>query len=85
MRLRSGWPKRGRTSARRRTTRASTACCAAWSGGGLLTSRLTESESGPARREYALTARGRLFLEHWAAALARYRETIDAVLTFCRN
>ena len=52
---------------------------------GLLTSRLTESESGPARREYALTARGRLCLEHWAAALARYRETIDAVLTFCRN
>ena len=52
---------------------------------GLLTSQLTESESGPARREYALTERGRLCLEHWMGALARYRETIDAVLQLCRS
>jgi len=52
---------------------------------GLLTSKLAESESGPARREYALTKRGRLCLEHWTEALARYRETIDAVLRLCRK
>jgi len=52
---------------------------------GLLTSKLTESESGPARREYALTKRGRQCLEHWTKALARYRETIDAVLSLCRT
>jgi len=51
---------------------------------GLLTSQLTESESGPARREYALTERGRLCLEHWMKALTRYRETIDAVVQLCR-
>ena len=50
---------------------------------GLLTSRLTESASGPARREYALTERGRQCLEHWMGALARYRKTIDAVLALC--
>ena len=52
---------------------------------GLLTSRLTESASGPARREYELTERGRLCLEHWMGALARYRATIDAVLALCQD
>ena len=52
---------------------------------GLLTSELVESESGPARRLYALTDRGRLCLEHWTGALARYRETINAVLNLCRK
>ena len=52
---------------------------------GLLTSRLTESASGPARREYALTDCGRLCLGHWVKALARYRETIDAVLGLCQT
>lgn len=52
---------------------------------GLLTSRLTESESGPARREYSLTERGRQCLEHWMTALSRYRDTIDAVLQLCRS
>lgn len=51
---------------------------------GLVTSRLAESESGPARREYALTDRGRLCLEHWTVSLSRYRETIDAALNLCR-
>jgi DNA-binding PadR family transcriptional regulator len=51
---------------------------------GLLTSRLAASESGPTRREYALTKRGKLCLEHWMKALARYRETIDAVIKLTR-
>jgi DNA-binding PadR family transcriptional regulator len=52
---------------------------------GLLTSRLAESESGPARREYVLTDRGRLCLERWVKALSLYRDTIDAVLKTCRT
>jgi len=52
---------------------------------GLLTSLLTESESGPARREYALTDCGRLCLGRWKEALTRYRDTIDAVLDLCHN
>jgi DNA-binding PadR family transcriptional regulator len=52
---------------------------------GLLTSKLTESDAGPARREYALTERGRLCLELWVKSLARYRETIDAVLGLCKG
>jgi DNA-binding PadR family transcriptional regulator len=52
---------------------------------GLLTSKLAESEAGPARREYALTARGRACLARWADSLARYRGTIDAVLALCRG
>ena len=50
---------------------------------GLLTSMLTESDSGPARREYALTESGRKCLGHWVNSLARYRDTIDAVLHLC--
>ena len=52
---------------------------------GLLTSKLTESDSGPARREYALTECGRKCLERWVNSLARYRDTIDAVLDLCRG
>jgi len=52
---------------------------------GLLTSKLTESDSGPARREYALTKCGRKCLEHWVKSLARYRDTIDAVLGLCKG
>lgn len=52
---------------------------------GLLTSQLTESESGPARREYALTDSGRQCLERWVGSLARYRETIDAILNLSRR
>jgi len=51
---------------------------------GLLTSRLAASESGPARREYALTACGRRCLDRWVASLSRYRATIDDVLRLCR-
>jgi DNA-binding PadR family transcriptional regulator len=51
---------------------------------GLLTSKLTESDAGPARREYALTDRGRLCLDRWVASLSLYRGTIDAVLHLCR-
>lgn len=52
---------------------------------GLLTSKLTESDSGPARREYELTACGRKCLAHWVQSLARYRDTIDAVLDLCKG
>jgi DNA-binding PadR family transcriptional regulator len=52
---------------------------------GLLTSRLTESASGPARREYALTECGRKCLERWVHSLSRYRGTINVVLCLCRN
>lgn len=52
---------------------------------GLLTSTLAESDSGPARREYALTERGRQCLEQWMGALSRYREMIDAVLKLSRG
>ena len=52
---------------------------------GLLSSRLAESESGPARREYALTDLGRACLTRWSESLSRYRGTIDAVLTLCRG
>lgn len=52
---------------------------------GLLTSKLAESESGPARREYALTARGRACLARWIESLSRYRDTIGAVLSLCRS
>lgn len=51
---------------------------------GLLTSRLAASESGPARREYALTDCGHRCLDRWVASLSRYRVTIDAVLDLCR-
>lgn len=51
----------------------------------LLTSVLTESESGPARREYALTDGGRKCLKRWVESLSRYRDTIDSVLDLCRG
>lgn len=50
---------------------------------GLVTSKLAESESGPARREYAMTACGRKCLARWVDSLSRYRATIDAVLSLC--
>jgi len=52
---------------------------------GLVTSRLAESDSGPARREYALTACGRACLGRWVGSLFRYRNTIDAVLSLCQK
>lgn len=52
---------------------------------GLLTSRLAESDSGPARREYALTSKGRACLERWALSLSQYRDMIDDVLNLCRS
>jgi DNA-binding PadR family transcriptional regulator len=52
---------------------------------GLLTSKRAESESGPARREYALTACGRACLARWTESLTRYRATINAVLKLCRR
>jgi len=52
---------------------------------GLVTSRLAESDSGPARREYTLSDHGRLCVEQWLASLTRYRATIDAVLDLCRS
>lgn len=52
---------------------------------GLLTSKLTASDAGPARREYALTDCGQKCLDHWVKSLARYRDTIDAVLDLCKG
>lgn len=52
---------------------------------GLLTSKLSESDAGPARRAYALTRRGRQCLARWVASLARYRDTIDDVLSLCKG
>lgn len=52
---------------------------------GLLTSKLTASDAGPARREYALTECGQKCLDHWVASLSLYRGTIDAVLHLCRT
>jgi poly-beta-hydroxybutyrate-responsive repressor len=52
---------------------------------GLLTSKLAESESGPARREYELTSKGRACLERWAQSLSQYRDMIDDVLNLCRT
>ncbi len=52
---------------------------------GLVTSKLAESDAGPARREYALTPAGRACLARWVESLSRYRATIDAVLDLCRS
>lgn len=52
---------------------------------GLLSAKRAASEAGPARREYALTDRGRRCLENWTRSLTRYRGIIDAVLDLCRG
>jgi len=52
---------------------------------GLVTSRLAQSEAGPARREYVLAGRGRLCLEQWVSSLSQYRAKIDALLGLCRS
>ena len=47
---------------------------------GLVSSSWDMSSSGPARRMYALTAAGALFLRNWLALLDMHRATLDRVL-----
>jgi PadR family transcriptional regulator, regulatory protein PadR len=48
--------------------------------GGLLSSEVEPSVSGPPRRYYSVTPEGKQALELWRAAWARTREFVDAVL-----
>lgn len=48
--------------------------------GGVLTSEVEPSVSGPPRRYYAVTAEGRQALTLWRGAWIRTREFVDAVL-----
>ncbi len=48
--------------------------------GGLLTSEVEPSVSGPPRRYYSVTDEGRQALELWRGAWVRTREFVDAVL-----
>ena len=49
-------------------------------GAGLLESRVEPSVSGPPRRYYNITPRGRTVLEAWASAWGATRDSVDAVL-----
>src|SRR3712207_2765742 len=44
---------------------------------GLVSSAWDTEAQGPARRVYALTDAGRLFLEGWVGALGQYREMLE--------
>ncbi len=46
----------------------------------LLTSRVEPSVSGPPRKYYSITDRGRVALGEWKAAWARTRDFVDATL-----
>lgn len=46
----------------------------------LLTSRVEPSVSGPPRKYYSITDRGRAALEEWKAAWSRTRDFVDATL-----
>jgi PadR family transcriptional regulator, regulatory protein PadR len=48
--------------------------------GGLLSSEVEPSVSGPPRRYYSVTEEGKQALELWRAAWVRTREFVDAVL-----
>lgn len=48
--------------------------------GGLLTSEVEPSVSGPPRRYYSVTVEGRQALKLWRGAWIRTREFVDAVL-----
>ena len=52
---------------------------------GLVVSAWDASGTGPARRTYELTAAGRACLGKWIETLARYRETLDALLGAARK
>ncbi len=47
---------------------------------GLLASRVEPSVSGPPRKYYSITDRGRAVLEDWRAAWSRTRDFVDATL-----
>lgn len=49
----------------------------ALSAGGLLTSRIVPSYSGPPRRYYRITAEGRQVLEQWSAIWRQTRDFVD--------
>lgn len=49
-------------------------------GQGLLSSEVEPSVSGPPRRYYSITERGREALAAWKEAWERYRRTVDALL-----
>jgi DNA-binding PadR family transcriptional regulator len=47
---------------------------------GLIASDWDHPESGPAKRNYTLTPRGKRCLKRWKSTLRRYRRTIDMLL-----
>jgi DNA-binding PadR family transcriptional regulator len=49
---------------------------------GLLTSRLKETNTGPARRVYSLTRDGRACLKRWNVALSQYKQSVETYLAF---
>lgn len=51
----------------------------------LLASDWDTDESGPARRIYRLTEKGRQHLENWVRTLAETRKWLDAFLDSCRE
>ncbi len=48
---------------------------------GLIVSQWQPGEAGPGRRSYSLTAKGLIYLDRWAGALAQSRSLIDRFLT----
>ena len=47
---------------------------------GLITSDWTHPRSGPAKRSYRLTARGKTCLRNWKSTLRDYKRTIDVLV-----
>jgi DNA-binding PadR family transcriptional regulator len=52
---------------------------------GLLGSVLSRSKTGPAKRVYRLTARGRQCLSRWRISLLNYRDMLDDLLGHMRT
>jgi DNA-binding PadR family transcriptional regulator len=52
---------------------------------GFVVSTWQESEAGPQRREYRLTAEGHELLEHWIEHLVERREALDRVIAAARS
>lgn len=52
---------------------------------GMVTSRLAESDRGPGKRIYQLTACGRTCLARWLATLEAYRQDIGDLLVMLRD
>ena len=48
---------------------------------GLVVSKWELDGSGPARREFRLTRKGRACMSQWRATLADYRDAVDELLT----